>query len=250
MKKIIPTTLLFVAAALLTGSVYVASGQTFSVTPKKMETTGAPGAYIEDAKAEVKNLTGNNLQIRIQRIRAVLPENWFVSFCLVNCYSPDAVDVTDELPPNGTFDFKPSFETPSVPGSAEVEYALSSVDNPSEKYTLVFRATTSTTGAQDRVPLPRNVTIAQNYPNPFVVSELAVTTIGYAIPRTGPVSIKVYNLLGRELRTLVQDVKTAGSHVVAWDGLDQNGAIVPQGIYVYKISSAGSSISRRMLVAR
>ncbi|MDH7516386.1 MAG: T9SS type A sorting domain-containing protein [Bacteroidota bacterium] len=224
--------------------------QTFSVTPMTMESQGKPGDFLEDAKAEVKNLTQRDLQIRIQRTRLVVPENWFVSFCLINCYSPDATDVVDVLPAGETYYFKPSFETSPVPGTGEVEYVLSSVENEAEKYTLVFRATTSITGVTGKTSVPRSLSLAQNYPNPFAVSGLTVTTIGYTVPKTGPVTIKVFNLLGREVCTLINETKNAGTYTVWWDGRDMNGDLVQPGIYIYKISSRGSSLTRRMVIAR
>ena len=76
-----------------------------------------------------------------------------------------------------------------------------------------------------------------------------MTSIAYGLPRNGFVTVKVFNLIGREVRTLVSEVKSAGSHIAIWDGRDDNGGVVPSGIYVYKISTGSSNLSRRMLLS-
>jgi hypothetical protein len=68
--------------------------------------------------------------------------------------------------------------------------------------------------------------VEQNYPNPFNPA----TTISFSLPVTSNVSLKIYNLLGREVRTLVDQVMTAGGHSIPWDGKDNSGKLVASGI--------------------
>ena len=239
------STLVFIIAA----STQTATAQFMTITEKKMWVTGTPGSYLEPS-AEVRNNTAADLSVRVQRTANNLPPDWYVSFCLVNCYSPEATDVVDIIPAGEAYNFKPTFETPALAGEGSVTYILSPVLNPNEKYTLAFSASTMQVSAPDPSALPRTVTLAQNYPNPFSVSGYAVTTIGYAVPRGAFVTIKVFNLIGREVRTLVGEVKPAGVYSVLWDGRDSDGALVPSGIYVYKISSGATNLSRRMLLSR
>ncbi len=74
---------------------------------------------------------------------------------------------------------------------------------------------------------PDNYLLSQNYPNPFN----PVTKINFAIPKSGLVTIKIYDLLGKEVRTLVNETKNAGSYSV-----DFNGSELSSGIYFYKIN--------------
>ncbi len=82
-----------------------------------------------------------------------------------------------------------------------------------------------------------------NYPNPFNT----LTRMAYALAETGPVRIDIYNILGRRIRTLVDEVKPAGRHEVLWDGTDDQGTPVASGIFFYKIE-AGQFVETRKMV--
>ena len=248
MKRFATISLLSVFVILLAASTQTALSQLLSITEKKMFVQGQPSSYLEPY-AEVRNSTAADVTVRIQRTSLNMPADWFVSFCLVNCYSPEATDVTDILPAGETYNFKPTIETSATPGQGTVTYVLSPVANPAEKYTLTFSVSTIT-DAPDAAVLPRTLTLSQNYPNPFTGTGYAVTTIGYGVPRNSFVTIKVYNLVGREVRTLVSEVKQAGTHAAIWDGRDNDGNSMQSGIYIYKISNGTSSLSRRMLLSR
>lgn len=91
--------------------------------------------------------------------------------------------------------------------------------------------------------LPGEYELDQNIPNPFNPS----TVIGYRIPEAGPVRLAIYNLLGQEVRVLVDRHMEAGSFTATWDGKDEMGRQVSSGIYLYRIQAADFSASRRML---
>ena len=71
----------------------------------------------------------------------------------------------------------------------------------------------------------------QNFPNPFNPS----TTIKYQLPINSYVSLVVYNIKGEKVRTLVEKEKSAGFHSVLWDGRDEDGNEVANGVYYYKV---------------
>jgi hypothetical protein len=73
---------------------------------------------------------------------------------------------------------------------------------------------------------PSNFKLEQNYPNPFNPS----TNIAYYVGSKGFVTLKIYNILGQEIRTLVNEVKDAGRYVVNFNAMNQ-----PSGMYIYKI---------------
>ncbi len=83
--------------------------------------------------------------------------------------------------------------------------------------------------------------LEQNYPNPFNPT----TIINYSIPEDAHVSIKVYNILGREISTLVNRDKKAGSYSVEFNGAD-----LASGVYIYSIKSCEYSESKRMLLLK
>jgi plastocyanin len=88
--------------------------------------------------------------------------------------------------------------------------------------------------------------LENNYPNPFNPS----TSIGFQLPAEEHVEMRIYNLLGQEVRTLINERRTAGSHRVVWDGRDENGELVASGMYIYQIKAEGFVSARTMLLVR
>ncbi|MFH1893861.1 MAG: FlgD immunoglobulin-like domain containing protein [Candidatus Zixiibacteriota bacterium] len=88
--------------------------------------------------------------------------------------------------------------------------------------------------------------LLQNHGNPFGIT----TTIEYSLKRPGIVTITVYNILGQKVRTLVDDSKAAGLHEVSWNGRDDSGERVSNGIYLYRIVSGDFSDSKKMILFR
>jgi subtilisin family serine protease len=95
------------------------------------------------------------------------------------------------------------------------------------------------TGVPDAGVVPEVYALEQNYPNPFNPT----TTIQFALPRASNVSLKVYNILGQEVRTLADGMMEAGFVNAVWDGRNNGGMGVSSGIYFYRLdarSVAGS----------
>jgi len=87
---------------------------------------------------------------------------------------------------------------------------------------------------------------ASNYPNPFNPE----TTISFSVPVAGPTALKIYNLKGQVVRTLVNDAREAGRHSVVWNGMDDNGNSVSSGMYFFRVYNDGKNITRKMLLAK
>ena len=79
--------------------------------------------------------------------------------------------------------------------------------------------------------IPKEYSLKQNYPNPFNPT----TTIIYGLPKLSHVDIRIYDLLGREVTTLVNDNQEAKHYKVTWDAKDRSGNSVPSGMYLYRI---------------
>ncbi|HDQ00639.1 MAG TPA: T9SS type A sorting domain-containing protein, partial [bacterium] len=94
--------------------------------------------------------------------------------------------------------------------------------------------------------LSMDYSLAQNYPNPFN----AETEIQYYIPITAKVNLTIYNLLGEEIITLVDQKLQAGSHRVHWDGRDKKGFNLPTGIYLYRIQSENYTKTRKLALMK
>jgi hypothetical protein len=86
---------------------------------------------------------------------------------------------------------------------------------------------------------PNEFQLNQNYPNPFNPE----TTISYQLAVNGDVTLKIYDMLGQEVRTLINENKPVGYHSVVWNGTDNSGRQVSSGVYFYQLQS-GNNISQ------
>ena len=91
--------------------------------------------------------------------------------------------------------------------------------------------------------LPERFTLHQNYPNPFN----PVTTLRYELPNNSLVTIIIYDMLGREVKTLINQTQDAGYRSVIWDATNDYDKPVSAGIYLYQIQ-AGEYISTKKMV--
>jgi len=96
------------------------------------------------------------------------------------------------------------------------------------------------------VNVPSSYSLSQNYPNPFN----PVTTIEYALPVASEVQIKVYDVSGRLIKTLVDHPHQAGVYSVLWTGINENGDNVPSGLYLYTLETPSHYQVKRMIMLK
>ena len=97
-----------------------------------------------------------------------------------------------------------------------------------------------------RVNAPTATELLDNYPDPFNPS----TTIRYALGQDAHVSLRIYNMLGQLVATLVDQAEAAGYHQVVWDGSSESGEKVASGIYIYRLSAGHFVATKRMLLLK
>ena len=90
--------------------------------------------------------------------------------------------------------------------------------------------------------LPKGYSLSQNYPNPFNPT----TAIDFSLPRAEHVSLMVFDIQGREVRTLVDKNMNAGEHTVEWDGTTDAGDHVASGVYLYRLRAGDVSKTKKM----
>lgn len=83
--------------------------------------------------------------------------------------------------------------------------------------------------------LLQRLALEPNIPNPFNPA----ATMGYDLPTAGSFRLAIYNLLGQEVRVLVNESKSAGSHTTTWNGTEEQGRHVSSGVYLYGIPGRG-----------
>jgi flagellar hook assembly protein FlgD len=94
--------------------------------------------------------------------------------------------------------------------------------------------------------IPLVFQLSQNYPNPFNPS----TVISYQLPVTSNVTLKVYDILGREVATLVNEEKSAGSYEIQFDSHSGEDRNLTSGIYFYQLKAGDYSETRKMILLR
>jgi hypothetical protein len=120
-----------------------------------------------------------------------------------------------------------SFEAPPGGGIA-----------PEEDYATFFIGLSSVDGEDN---LPVEFSLVQNYPNPFNAS----TTIEFKLPEAADVSIQIYDILGRNIETLISGSQSAGNHSVVWHADNQ-----PSGVYFYRINAGNFSDQKSCLLLK
>ncbi len=144
--------------------------------------------------------------------------------------------------------------TASVSGYTDGSYAETSgsvtVGATESVYSADISLGSESTGLDSDTMLPAAFALEQNYPNPFNPS----TEIQFSLPRTAIVRLKVYNLIGEEVKTIFDGQHQAGSYSVNWDGTDRHGAKMASGVYIYRLEAKADgeqfTQTRRMLMLK
>ena len=94
--------------------------------------------------------------------------------------------------------------------------------------------------------LPLDYMLYQNYPNPFNPS----TSVRFEVPVESKVTIKIYDILGREVKTLFDDQVQRGRYTLEWDGLNESGMRMSSGTYIYRMVANDFVQSKKMLLLK
>ena len=140
-----------------------------------------------------------------------------------NSNSPKSYSFLDESISPG----KPAYRT------GRYSYRLKQIDNDG---TFEFSKT-----IEVDLGIPTDFQLSQNYPNPFNPS----TTINYNLPEAANVKLIIYNILGQEIKTLVNEFKEAGVHTINFNASELN-----SGLYIYKIEAGSFTQTRKMTLIK
>jgi hypothetical protein len=143
-------------------------------------------------------------------------------------------DIRDQGPPNGT------------PGDNSALDYLSSMLGGVLPSDCLQDPGTDTGGEPTQIEAPARTALYQNAPNPFNPT----TTIRFDLARDGHVELRIYNVSGRQVRTLVNGPMERKRHKLVWDGMDDAGMPVSSGIYFYRLETADFRDTHKMVVLR
>jgi len=137
-----------------------------------------------------------------------------------------------------------------LPEAQHMQYTNTAVKNSSTDGLALgdpywFKGSPTAVGSQP-APVPLEFTLSQNYPNPFNPS----TTILFTLTSAEHVKLIVFNMLGQEVRTLVDQEMMTGRHNVTWDGRDNRGTQLSSGVYFYRLETKSLTVTRNMLLLK
>jgi len=141
--------------------------------------------------------------------------------------------------------FKFSFRIDAVDG-VNCLFKFKSNEDSSEYSPKMIIVTEGGTTLKNQKEVVREFALIQNYPNPFNPS----TTINYAIKETVYVSLSIYDLKGQKIRTLINAFQNSGYKSVIWDGKNDVGKFVSNGLYLYRLSAGNFVQVRKMIVLK
>lgn len=179
-----------------------------------------------------------------------LPPGWESSLCFGElCFAPfvDSVATTPDfqtppVEPGDTLKTSIHVFTDQVSiGTAYVQIEVGTFRNPNDRFVLDFVATTDPSVSVNENEFFSNYNLYQNYPNPFNPS----TRIIYDVGEPGLVQLKVYNVLGVEVASLVNEFKNTGSY-----STDFNAEKLSSGVYFYTLSVNKFTQTRKMILEK
>ncbi len=109
-----------------------------------------------------------------------------------------------------------------------------------------FDITTEIVETEHPAMLPENYNLYQNYPNPFNMS----TKINFDLPKRNFLTLKLYNILGQVVRVLKNEVLDIGRHTVSWDGKNDEGIVLPSGIYFYELRTKEYAKIKKLIMLK
>ena len=199
----------------------------------------------------VVNISGID-SIAIFEVRTIndVPDGWSSSMCFGElCFAPnvDSVATTPQFftPPiaaGDTLSTSIHVYTDFVSiGTAHIQIEVGTFRNPDDRYVLNFIATTDPTVDVKEKNIVNTYSLKQNFPNPFNPS----TKIIYSLSEAGFVQLKVYNILGVEVATLVNEYKYSGNYSSDFDA-----SKLSSGVYLYKLSVNNFNQTRKMILEK
>lgn len=209
-------------------------------------------AAVETFYVPVINITSSPINIFAARKLINVPPNWITSICFDGTCFADFVDSVATTPDFGFPSLAPGdtlllglhFFTDSSNASGNATMVVGNLDNPGETQSLTFYLTNDPLAVDENILAEKNFVLYQNYPNPFNPS----TIISYRLSASGNVSLKVFDILGNEIATLIDnDFKEAGYYNYL---LSTVNFPLSSGIYFYRLQAGNFVQTKKMILLR
>ena len=154
--------------------------------------------------------------------------------------------------PSATMGTRDRFGFPGGPGYVWHCHIVDHEDNEMMRQFMITSlapvpcATLTTETGDDAVAAPVSVSLAPAKPNPSA----GLSRIAFSLPGASDVELVVYDLAGREVARLADGRYAAGEHVIAFDGQDGHGRLLPNGTYLYRLRTPNTNFVRKLVLMR
>ncbi len=234
MKKIIILSILLISCATVS-----LQSQSFTFVRTDPNPVHGRADTTISSYAEVNNLTNAAIPILITITNPSVMAGWdLVGMCTWhNCYAPGFYSLTESCAP-GPHDFDIYFNPNGIPGSGSCTVTLS---YQSTSVSQDFGVVADPVGIKQISSVVKEFKLEQNYPNPFNPT----TKIGFSIPKSDYVDLRVYDILGREVKSLLSQQLTAGEYEVEFDAKN-----LASGMYYYRLQSGDNVSVKKMTLVK
>lgn len=188
--------------------------------------------------AIINNLTVIPNTLRLIKWVENFPSGWESCICDIVICHPTGVDTAIADYPPGLSNIDVMLYAHSIPGTGFLTIRTEKVSNPSEYVDVVFGGSYSPLGIYQISSIVKDFSLGQNYPNPYN----PVTKINFSIPKNNYVSLVVYDILGKEVKVLVNEKLSAGEYETDFDAEG-----LASGMYYYTLR-AGDNVSLKKMV--
>jgi hypothetical protein len=185
---------------------------------------------------------GTSITLKWQKPAAASDGDTAKYYVIYRAQVPDTIDFDDPrfiraITTDASVQYVDAF---TVPANVQYRYAVTACDKLHNESVAAARVTIAT-GVQIFAGCPTEYRLLQNYPNPFNPG----TVISFSLAQDGYTTLKVYDLLGREVATLVSGHEMPGGHTVEF-----NGANLASGLYLYRLVSGSFAETKRMILQK
>lgn len=194
-----------------------------------------------------QGLGTDSFHLEVRNLSVSPTPDWFPQVCLRQVCFPESTTI---MLAGGASDTIGVNVVPFSSGVGTFDFHVESVGDPdlqSDFTGLTLYAGSAAVGvggSPGRAVI--ELALAQNVPNPA----RGATSISFGLPESAPVSLQVFDVAGRLVRTLTDRRLGPGTHSVAWDALDRGGRPVPAGVYYYRLSTPEETRTKRLTLVR
>lgn len=146
----------------------------------------------------------------------------------------------------GSFGNEPRLVDVNNDGRHEILFYGKPTDSDSSRWYLYEYSGSRINEGQKQPDVYQEVFLGQNVPNPTT----SITTIKYSLTQKGKVELRIYNSIGRLVRTLSEGTKNAGAHTINWDSRDDDGTKLPSGSYFYQLEIDNQKKSKKLVIVK